>query len=91
MHPEALSPVDELAIKQAGAADRATLLARRREAHQLDDFLASRKLSDAVFGCLRGEERVFGFLLVGDRVGDLGRSPRTTSPCSRRSRAMRVC
>ena len=72
MHSEALSPVDELAIKQAGAADRATLLARRREAHQLDGFLATRKLSDAVFGCLCGEERVFGFLLVGDRVGDFG-------------------
>ena len=25
-----------------------------------------------MFGCLCGEERVFGFLLVGDRVGDFG-------------------
>src|SRR6185295_2348623 len=72
MRPEMLSPVDELAIEAAAAADRATLVARRRQAHPLDDFLASRELDDALFGCLRGEERVFGVLLVGDRVGDLG-------------------
>jgi len=71
MHPGALTPLAELAVAQTGAADRPVLLARRREAHPLDGFLASLGLADAVVGALRGEERMFGVLLVGDRAGDV--------------------
>jgi diguanylate cyclase (GGDEF)-like protein len=70
MHPEALTPVAELAVNEAGAADRALVLARRRETHPLDHFLASRGLADAMIGALRGDERVFGVLIVGDRMGE---------------------
>ena len=56
-------------------------------AHEFDAFLAARALDDAIIGALRGEERVFGFLLVGDRIGrrrHVRRRP--TASCSRHSR-----
>ncbi len=71
MHPEALTPVDERAVEETGASDRPVLLPRRRSAHPLDQFLASRGLGDAIVGALRGEQRVFGLLLVGARVSDV--------------------
>jgi diguanylate cyclase (GGDEF)-like protein len=71
MHPEELAPADELAFECASGTDRALLLGRRRETHPLDAFLASRDLGDAVIGALRGEERVFGLLVVGNRTGDV--------------------
>ena len=72
MHPEELAPSDELALERVGSTDRSLLLGRRREAHPLDTFLASRGLGDAVIGALRGEERMFGLLVVGNRAGDVG-------------------
>ena len=39
---------------------------------QLDRFLAERGLGDAIVGTLRGEERALGFLIVGNRAGDIG-------------------
>ena len=76
-------------------ADRAGATARSCSAaaatrHPLDGFLASRGLGDAIVGALRGEERVFGFLLVGDRVGDVSTFAETTARCSRRSPATRA-
>ena len=72
MHPEELAPSDELALERVGSTDRSLLLGRRRETHPLDTFLASRGLGDAVIGALRGEERMFGLLVVGNRAGDVG-------------------
>jgi diguanylate cyclase (GGDEF)-like protein len=71
MLPEALTPAAELAFAHVGLSDRALLLSNRREEHVLDTFLASRGLRDGVVGALRGDERVFGILIVGGRVGDV--------------------
>jgi diguanylate cyclase (GGDEF)-like protein len=71
MHPEPLTPVAQLALQETDRSARPLLLARRRETHTLDSLLASRGLPDAVVGALRGEERVFGVLIVGGRVGDV--------------------
>src|SRR6185437_3520913 len=50
---------------------RATLLMRRRTVHGFDAFLDSRGLEDAIVGPLRGEDRTFGLLIVGERAGDV--------------------
>jgi diguanylate cyclase (GGDEF)-like protein len=71
MRPEPLTPVLERAFEATDAAGRPMLVARRREPHALDGLLASRGLPDAVVGALRGEERVFGVLVVGGRIGDV--------------------
>ncbi|HEY7280570.1 MAG TPA: EAL domain-containing protein [Actinomycetota bacterium] len=71
MVSEALTPVDADALERTGAADRPALLPRRRGPNPLDDFLSARGLEDAVVGALRGEERVFGLLVVGGRVSDV--------------------
>jgi diguanylate cyclase (GGDEF)-like protein len=72
MHPEKLAPSDELAFERVRSADHPLLLGRRRDTHPLDRFLAGRGLGDAIIGALRGEERVLGLLLVGNRAGDVG-------------------
>ncbi len=71
MRPDALSPATNDAILCASAAERSILLPRRRGAHALDAFIASRGLADGVVGVLRGDEGVFGLLLVGGRIGDV--------------------
>jgi diguanylate cyclase (GGDEF)-like protein len=71
MRPDALTPASDEAILHVSAAERAVLLPRRRERHVLDGFLAARGLEDGVVGVLRGDEGVFGLLLVGGRVGDV--------------------
>jgi diguanylate cyclase (GGDEF)-like protein len=71
MHPEPLTDDVRLAFEQASEAERSLLFPRRREPHPIDTFLASRGISDGVVGALRGEERVFGVLVVGGRVGDV--------------------
>jgi len=71
MRPDALWPATEEAILHVSAAERALLLPRKRERHALDGFLAARGLDDCVVGVLRGDEGVFGLLLVGGRIGDV--------------------
>jgi diguanylate cyclase (GGDEF)-like protein len=71
MHPDTLSPETDAAITQVSAGERAVLLPRKRDSHALDSFLADRGLADGVVGALRGDEGVFGLLLVGGRVGDV--------------------
>jgi diguanylate cyclase (GGDEF)-like protein len=70
MHPDALLPTTDEAILRVSAAERAILLPRKRERHALDGFLADRGLADGVVGVLRGDEGVFGLVLVGGRIGD---------------------
>ena len=72
MHPVELSGVDSHAVGRIGGMDHPLMLSGRRESCEFDAFLAARSLDDAIIGALRGEERVFGFLLVGDRMGDVG-------------------
>ena len=71
MRPDALSPETNEAILRVSATERSILLPRKRERHALDSFLASRGLADGVVGALRGDEGVFGLLLVGGRIGDV--------------------
>jgi diguanylate cyclase (GGDEF)-like protein len=71
MHPVELSALDDHALEWIGAMDHPLLLSRRRDRGAFDGFLDARSLDDAIIGALRGEERVFGFLLVGDREGDV--------------------
>jgi len=69
MHPEERFASDDAAAFTAVGS--ATLLTRRRTVHSLDAFLGSRGLEDAIVGPLRGEDRTFGLLVVGERVGDV--------------------
>jgi diguanylate cyclase (GGDEF)-like protein len=72
MHPEdRLSGEDSAAFSELAANGSATLLTRRRSVHALDAFLRSRGLEDAIVGRLRGEDRTFGLLVVGERAGDV--------------------
>ena len=72
MHPEErFAPEDGAAFSEIATSGSATLLTRRRAAHVLDAFLRSRGLEDAIVGALRGEDRTFGLLVVGERVGDV--------------------
>ncbi len=72
MHPEeSFSPRDAAAFARVSDAGKAMLLAGRRGANQLDAFLKARGLEDAIVGPLRGENRTFGLLVVGERSGDV--------------------
>ena len=72
MHPEErFAPEDAAAFTQIASTGSATLLARRRANHTFDAFLHSRGLEDAIVAPLRGEDRTFGLLVVGERLGDV--------------------
>jgi len=72
MHPEErFAPQDAAAFAEIASIGSATLLARRRAAHAFDGFLRSRGLEDAIVAPLRGEDRTFGLLVVGERLGDV--------------------
>jgi diguanylate cyclase (GGDEF)-like protein len=72
MHPEEhFSPADEAAVTQIAMVGHATLLSARRGAHELDAFLQSRGLEEAIVGPLRGENRTIGILVVGECSSDV--------------------
>jgi diguanylate cyclase (GGDEF)-like protein len=72
MHPEErFAPEDAAAFREIASASSALLLARRRASPAFDGFLRSRGLEDAIVGLLHGEDRTFGLLVVGDRLGDV--------------------
>jgi diguanylate cyclase (GGDEF)-like protein len=72
MHPEErFAPEDAAALAEIASIGTATLLARRRAANAFDEFLRSRGLEDAILAPLRGEDRTFGLLVVGERLGDV--------------------
>src|SRR3954468_455088 len=72
MHPEErFSPGDAAAFAEVASIGSATLLTRRRAVHAFDAFLQSRGLEDAIVAPLRGEDRTFGLLVVGERLGDV--------------------
>ena len=72
MHAVELAGLDDHALGRIERRDHPLVLSRRRESGEFDAFLAARSLDDAMLVALRGEERTFGFLLVGDRMGDVG-------------------
>ena len=58
------------ALRNVSAHEAAALLPRVREAHALDDYLAAEGLEDAIITALHGADRIFGMVLVGNRMGD---------------------
>jgi diguanylate cyclase (GGDEF)-like protein len=72
MHPEErFAAEDAAAFAAIASIGSATLLTRRRATPAFDAFLRSRGLEDAIVGTLRGEDRTFGLLVVGERLGDV--------------------
>jgi diguanylate cyclase (GGDEF)-like protein len=72
MHPEErFSPADAASFAEIASRGSAMLLNRRRADDALEEFLLARGLEDAVVGPLRGEDKAFGLLVVGERVGDV--------------------
>jgi diguanylate cyclase (GGDEF)-like protein len=71
MQRETLTRSDALVLERTSSEARPMLLPRRRAPHPLDGFLAARRLKDAIMCTLNGEQRIFGLLLVGDRVDDV--------------------
>jgi diguanylate cyclase (GGDEF)-like protein len=72
MHPEErFASEDAAAFAEIETIGSPTLLARRRATHAFDAFLRSRRLEDAIVAPLRGEDRTFGLLVVGERLGDV--------------------
>jgi diguanylate cyclase (GGDEF)-like protein len=58
------------ALRNVATDEHAALLTRLRQPHHLDDYLAEQGLDDALVTALRGGDRVFGMVLVGNRLGD---------------------
>jgi diguanylate cyclase (GGDEF)-like protein len=71
MERETLSASTKRAIAAAAARDGALLLPRGRVPHVLDEALAERALRDGLLTALTREQRVFAFLLIGNRAGDV--------------------
>jgi diguanylate cyclase (GGDEF)-like protein len=72
MHPEErFAEEDAAALAELAETGAATLLTRRRATPAFEAFLRSRGLEDAIVGTLRGENRTFGLLVVGERLGDV--------------------
>src|SRR4029077_2647044 len=72
MHPEErFASEDATAFAEVETGGSPMLLARRRATHTFDAFLRSRGLEDAIVAPLRGEDRTFGLLVVGERLGDV--------------------
>jgi len=58
------------ALENISAQEAAALLPRGRQSHALDEYLAQQGLEDAIVTALRGADRIFGMVLVGNRLGD---------------------
>jgi diguanylate cyclase (GGDEF)-like protein len=72
MHPEErFASEDAAAFTGAASIGSATFLTRRRAPSAFDGFLRSRSLEDAIVAPLRDENRAFGLLVVGERLGDV--------------------
>jgi GGDEF domain-containing protein len=68
MAPVALSALDEALVDQFAAA-QALLVRAGHPDRVLSRCLATRGLKDAMLVCLRGEIRIIGFMLLGNRTG----------------------
>jgi diguanylate cyclase (GGDEF)-like protein len=72
MHPEErFASEDAAAFAEVSSAGTARLLMQRRASSTFDPFLRSRGLEDAIVAPLHGEDRTFGLLVVGERLGDV--------------------
>ena len=80
-----LDDIERSTFAAAVASRQGVLLPRHRAPNVLDPFLRKRALEDAIVTALRGEQRVLGLLVVGDRPATSPRSRPRTSACSGRS------
>jgi diguanylate cyclase (GGDEF)-like protein len=71
MEPAELNEAGLRALAHVSACETAALLPRGRQPHQLDEYLSEAGLDDAMVTALQGANRVFGLMLVGNRLGDL--------------------
>jgi diguanylate cyclase (GGDEF)-like protein len=69
MEPIELDELRIQALEDISAHNAATLVPRARQPHPLDGYLAEQHLDDAIATALRGADRVFGMVLVGNRLG----------------------
>jgi diguanylate cyclase (GGDEF)-like protein len=70
MQPSELSPLEQVAVARFAEGAGAVLLGPKIR-HELDGYLAEHGFDDAIVAGLRGEARVIGLLIVGDRAGDV--------------------
>ena len=70
MEPITLSDLRRRALEIAAGDEAAALLPEVRPAHALDEYLAEEGLKDGIVTALRGGDRIFGMVLVGNRMGD---------------------
>ena len=70
MEPITLSALRREALQIAAGDEAAALLPEVRPGHALDEYLAAEGLKDAIVTALRGGDRIFGMVLVGNRMGD---------------------
>jgi diguanylate cyclase (GGDEF)-like protein len=71
MQSSTLTPLEQIALDMLDRSQDAALLGRRHDRTELDGYLVERGLQDAIVTALRGEDRVFGLMLIGDRAGDV--------------------
>jgi len=71
MQPGEVTPIDRLLVTLTEEGNQTLLVPSPRTGHPLDDYLGARNLPDAMIAILRTEDEPFGFLLVGDRSGDV--------------------
>jgi diguanylate cyclase (GGDEF)-like protein len=70
MEPIVLSGSQARALDVASHSQAAALLPEVRPAHGLDEYLSEAGLKDAIVTALRGDDRIFGMVVVGNRMGD---------------------
>lgn len=70
MKPIELDDTRLRALENISAHEAAALLPRGRQSHALDEYLAQEGLEDAIVTALHGADRIFGMVLVGNRLGD---------------------
>jgi diguanylate cyclase (GGDEF)-like protein len=58
------------ALQTVSAHEAAVLLPRARQPHALDEYLTAECLEDGIVTALQGADRIFGMVLVGNRMGD---------------------
>ncbi len=71
MEPVTLDDDTALAVRTAESHDGAILLPRGRNTHDLDPYLAERGLQDGLLTPLRRAHATSGFLVVGNRAGEV--------------------
>jgi diguanylate cyclase (GGDEF)-like protein len=70
MEPIAVDETRLRALETVSAHETAALLPRGRQPHELDEYLSEEGLEDAIVTALHGADRIFGMVLVGNRLGD---------------------